>query len=300
MGANFISHDLSAGAQYSLFKINITHAKTTGGGACLGCIESVCLSLDEIYLRRTDPCTLPNTLSDFHVIAPAQNNVRLHGSSQALKRSFAGRPFSEGDTVATAGHQRVNADMPDHIRQLLNAPAFAQEDCERSAIEFSVIGEFVNEDGPGEGAAKDLSGGAGKPALIGNIDKVVTLLAIDIGYQTRQRVGDQTQLGFTGPQLAFGAQLFDKRLAGFPLCHGSGTPRTSERGSGYADDDRQHEADEHEQEVCGGGHEYLERGRLGREWSSDSLRSAETAALHQIIRSKNGISANTCSIATVK
>jgi transitional endoplasmic reticulum ATPase len=62
------------------------------------------------------------------VFAPAQNNVRLHGSSQALKRSFAGRPFCEGDTVATAGHQRVNADMPDHIRQLLNAPAFALQE----------------------------------------------------------------------------------------------------------------------------------------------------------------------------
>ena len=63
------------------------------------------------------------------VFAPAQNNVRLHGSSQALKRSFAGRPFTEGDTVATAGHQRVNADMPDHIRQLLNAPPLR---CRRS------------------------------------------------------------------------------------------------------------------------------------------------------------------------
>ena len=62
------------------------------------------------------------------IFAPAQNNVRLHGSSQALKRSFAGRPFCEGDTVATAGHQRVNADMPEHIRQLLNAPAFALQE----------------------------------------------------------------------------------------------------------------------------------------------------------------------------
>ena len=62
------------------------------------------------------------------VFAPAQNNVRLQGSAQALQRSFAGRPFCQGDTVATAGHQRVNADMPDHIRQLLNAPAFALQE----------------------------------------------------------------------------------------------------------------------------------------------------------------------------
>src|SRR5881628_3594352 len=62
------------------------------------------------------------------VFAPAQPNVRLQGSAEALKRSFAGRPLVEGDTVATTGHQRINADMPDHIRQLLNAPAFALQE----------------------------------------------------------------------------------------------------------------------------------------------------------------------------
>src|SRR6476469_1486751 len=62
------------------------------------------------------------------VFAPAQPNIRLQGSSDALKRTFAGRPLVEGDTVATAGHQRRNADMPDHIRQMLNAPAFALQE----------------------------------------------------------------------------------------------------------------------------------------------------------------------------
>ena len=62
------------------------------------------------------------------IFAPAQPNVRLQGSAEALKRTFAGRPLVEGDTVATAGHQRINADMPDHIRQLLNAPAFALQE----------------------------------------------------------------------------------------------------------------------------------------------------------------------------
>jgi len=62
------------------------------------------------------------------VFAPAQPNVRLQGSAEALKRTFAGRPVVEGDTVSTTGHQRINADMPDHIRQLLNAPAFALQE----------------------------------------------------------------------------------------------------------------------------------------------------------------------------
>lgn len=62
------------------------------------------------------------------VFAPAQDNIRLQGSAEALKRSFAGRPLTEGDVVATAGHQRVNAEMPEHIRQMLNAPAFALQE----------------------------------------------------------------------------------------------------------------------------------------------------------------------------
>src|SRR5690242_11487863 len=60
--------------------------------------------------------------------APAQPNIRLQGSADALKRTFAGRPLVEGDTVATTGHQRINADMPDNIRQLLNAPAFSLQE----------------------------------------------------------------------------------------------------------------------------------------------------------------------------
>jgi transitional endoplasmic reticulum ATPase len=62
------------------------------------------------------------------VFAPALDTVRLQGSADALKRSFAGRPLTEGDVVATAGRQRVNADMPEHIRQMLNAPAFALQE----------------------------------------------------------------------------------------------------------------------------------------------------------------------------
>ncbi len=68
------------------------------------------------------------------VFAPAQNNVRLQGSAAALQRSFEGRPLTEGDIVATAGHQRVNADMPEHVRQLLNAPAFALQEVRLTVV----------------------------------------------------------------------------------------------------------------------------------------------------------------------
>src|SRR5919202_6329153 len=80
------------------------------------------------------------------VFAPAQPNVRLQGSAEALKRTFAGRPLVEGDTVATAGHQRINADMPEHIRQLLNAPAFALQELRLVVVTASPKG-IVHIDG---------------------------------------------------------------------------------------------------------------------------------------------------------
>ena len=80
------------------------------------------------------------------VFAPAQANVRLQGSAEALKRTFAGRPLVEGDTVATAGHQRINADMPDHIRQLLNAPAFSLQEVRLTVVSTTPRG-IVHIDG---------------------------------------------------------------------------------------------------------------------------------------------------------
>ena len=62
------------------------------------------------------------------VFAPAQDNVRLQGSATALKRSFAGRPIVEGDVVATTGHQRIDSNMPEEVRRMLNAPAFALQE----------------------------------------------------------------------------------------------------------------------------------------------------------------------------
>ena len=68
------------------------------------------------------------------VLAPAQDNLRLHGSTEALRRSFAGRPLSEGDIVATQGHQRVNADMPEEVRKMLSAPAFALQEVRLAVV----------------------------------------------------------------------------------------------------------------------------------------------------------------------
>ncbi len=60
------------------------------------------------------------------VFAPAQQGLRLHGPAQALHRNFFGRPLVAGDVVATAGQQQVDrGDMPQQLREMLNAPAYA-------------------------------------------------------------------------------------------------------------------------------------------------------------------------------
>ena len=61
------------------------------------------------------------------VFAPAQQNLRLQGSTNALKRTFFGRPLCAGDIVATAGHQRVQ-NMPPGMERYVNAPAYALQE----------------------------------------------------------------------------------------------------------------------------------------------------------------------------
>jgi transitional endoplasmic reticulum ATPase len=63
------------------------------------------------------------------VFAPAQQNLRLQGSGQALKRSFQMKPLTAGDVVATTGQQRVTQeDLPPQLRQMLNRPAYSLQE----------------------------------------------------------------------------------------------------------------------------------------------------------------------------
>jgi transitional endoplasmic reticulum ATPase len=75
------------------------------------------------------------------VFAPAQQNLRLQGSGNALKRSFAGRPLSPGDIVATSGQQQVDrADMPPQLQQMLAAPAYALQEIRLVVVECTPKG----------------------------------------------------------------------------------------------------------------------------------------------------------------
>jgi transitional endoplasmic reticulum ATPase len=75
------------------------------------------------------------------VFAPAQQNLRLQGSSNALQRTFFGRPLCQGDVVATAGQQRVDPEgMPPNVAQYLRAPAYALQEIRLAVIATSPKG----------------------------------------------------------------------------------------------------------------------------------------------------------------
>ncbi|MEA1014455.1 CDC48 family AAA ATPase [Sphingosinicella sp. LY1275] len=69
------------------------------------------------------------------VFAPAQKNLRLQGSGQALKRSFGMKPVTAGDVIATTGQQQVQrGDIPPQLRQMFNAPAYALQEIRLNVV----------------------------------------------------------------------------------------------------------------------------------------------------------------------
>ncbi|PKA39500.1 AAA family ATPase [Rhizobium sullae] len=63
------------------------------------------------------------------VLAPAQKNVRLQGSGEALQRTFLHRPMITGDVVSTSVHQRTSSrETGDLIGGMLNLPAYGLQE----------------------------------------------------------------------------------------------------------------------------------------------------------------------------
>jgi transitional endoplasmic reticulum ATPase len=64
------------------------------------------------------------------VLAPAQKNLMLQGSGEALQRTFLYRPMVAGDVVSTSVQQRAgDARAPDRMMQnLLNLPAYGLQE----------------------------------------------------------------------------------------------------------------------------------------------------------------------------
>ncbi|MDI7862212.1 CDC48 family AAA ATPase [Rhizobiaceae bacterium n13] len=66
------------------------------------------------------------------VLAPAQKNLRLEGSGEALQRTFLGRPMVGGDVVSTSVHHRLGRGDPhgsdEIMRGMLNLPAYGLQE----------------------------------------------------------------------------------------------------------------------------------------------------------------------------
>ena len=88
---------------------------------------------DFVEVRRAD--SKPATRV---VFGPAQANLRLRGTGEALKRTFFTRPLTAGDTIATVGHQR--ADVPPNVQQFVRAPAYALQEIRLTVLSTSPRG----------------------------------------------------------------------------------------------------------------------------------------------------------------
>jgi transitional endoplasmic reticulum ATPase len=65
------------------------------------------------------------------VVAPAQKNVRLQGSGEALRRTFFRRPVLAGDVIATATQPRSGGPdprLPPQLRSYLDLPAYGLQE----------------------------------------------------------------------------------------------------------------------------------------------------------------------------
>src|SRR4051812_15906228 len=64
------------------------------------------------------------------VLAPAQKNLRLQGSGDALRRTFYRRPVTAGDVISTSVHSPRGVDprLPEELRGMLNIPAYGLQE----------------------------------------------------------------------------------------------------------------------------------------------------------------------------
>ncbi|HEY8567419.1 MAG TPA: CDC48 family AAA ATPase [Beijerinckiaceae bacterium] len=63
------------------------------------------------------------------VLAPAQKNLRLQGSTDALRRTFYRRPLTAGDVISTSAQSRMaDPRVPEELRGMFNLPAYGLQE----------------------------------------------------------------------------------------------------------------------------------------------------------------------------
>jgi transitional endoplasmic reticulum ATPase len=72
-------------------------------------------------------------------LAPAQKNLRLSGSGEALRRTFLGRPLMAGDVVSTSVYQRPGG-APDGLRDEVYRGFYQQQAYALQEIRLLVVG----------------------------------------------------------------------------------------------------------------------------------------------------------------
>ena len=79
------------------------------------------------------------------VFAPAQQDLRLSGQTDGLKRFFAGRPLTQGDVVATVGRQQAQIDprMPPAMQQQLARRAYGLQEIRLCVISAAPQGIVI-------------------------------------------------------------------------------------------------------------------------------------------------------------
>jgi transitional endoplasmic reticulum ATPase len=77
---------------------------------------------DKIEVRKADARPAARV-----VLAPAQRNLRLQGSGEALQRTFLYRPMVAGDVVSTSVQQRIGG-RDQAMRNLLELPAYGLQE----------------------------------------------------------------------------------------------------------------------------------------------------------------------------
>ncbi|MGE5537550.1 MAG: CDC48 family AAA ATPase [Gemmatimonas sp.] len=79
------------------------------------------------------------------VLAPAQKNLRLQGSGQALRRTFTGRALMAGDIVSTSVHQRTRGEsrLPPELRQMFDLPAYGLQEIRLAVVSTSPRGIVI-------------------------------------------------------------------------------------------------------------------------------------------------------------
>ncbi|MBW4968546.1 AAA family ATPase, partial [Pseudoalteromonas sp. CR1] len=64
------------------------------------------------------------------VVAPAQKNMRLQGSGEALRRTLFRRPLVSGDVISTSTQSRAASDprVPPELRPYLEGPSYGLQE----------------------------------------------------------------------------------------------------------------------------------------------------------------------------